>query len=490
MRYAFVSDIHANLPAWNTVLADLAVHRVDRIVCLGDVVGYGPQPAECLRGVYAHVHQMVLGNHDAVVAGKMSAESFNDRAQRMIEWTQTRLGENARALFSALPLVLKGPGFRCTHGDFTDPAVFNYVRTEDDARANFAAVPEQLLFCGHTHEAAVFLTGGSGNVYKIEPQDFELEEGKRYLVNVGSVGSARDGDPRASYVIYDEERRGVYFHRVPFDFGAFRSAVAAAPGLDPDLVPFLRAAARGGTAAAVREDEDFSPAAAVRVEGGALEADVGRALRRSNARLRAAALLLAAGCAAALALAAAAWSTLRSHAVSYPPQDAPEIALHELERIGFIRNLRITAEHVSFRFRDPQIRAWLRDVGRGLETYVYKACLDAGIFDDVRLSVIVDWEGENKSNSVSNELDVMCCRGVVPLFISCKTCDVKTEALNELAVLRDRFGGEMARAAIITAERGNARMRNRAAELNIQVVELNDLAADKLQQRLKRCMNV
>ncbi|MBQ6103746.1 MAG: metallophosphoesterase family protein, partial [Kiritimatiellae bacterium] len=243
MRYAFVSDIHGNLPAWNTVLADLAVHRVDRIVCLGDVVGYGPQPAECLRGVYAHVHQMVLGNHDAVVAGKMSAESFNDRARRMIEWTGTRLGENARNLFSSLPLVLKGPGFRCTHGDFTDPAVFNYVRTEEDARANFAAVPEQLLFCGHTHEAAVFLVGGSGNVYKIEPQDFELEEGKRYLVNVGSVGSARDGDPRASYVIYDEERRGVYFHRVPFDFEAFRSAVAAAPGLDPDLVPFLRAAA-------------------------------------------------------------------------------------------------------------------------------------------------------------------------------------------------------------------------------------------------------
>ena len=329
MRYAFVSDIHANLPAWNTVLADLAVHRVDRIVCLGDVVGYGPQPAECLRGVYAHVHQMVLGNHDAVVAGKMSAESFNDRAQRMIEWTGTQLGENARALFARLPLVLKGPGFRCVHGDFTDPAVFNYVRTEDDARANFAAVPEQLLLCGHTHEAAVFLVGGSGNVYKIEPQDFELEEGKRYLVNVGSVGSARDGDPRASYVIYDEERRGVYFHRVPFDFAAFRSAVAAAPGLDPDLVPFLRAAAARGTAAAVREEADFAPAAAVRVEGGALEADVGRALRRSNARLRVAALLLAAGCAAALALAAFAWSSLRSHAVSYPMQDAPAIGLLE-----------------------------------------------------------------------------------------------------------------------------------------------------------------
>ena len=170
--------------------------------------------------------------------------------------------------------------------------------------------------------------------------------------------------------------------------------------------------------------------------------------------------------------------------------DAPEDALRSLEEIGFLLELRVTPEGVSFRFRDGQIRSWLRDVGSVLETYVYKACLDAGIFDDVRLSVIVDWEGENKSDSVSNELDVMACRGVVPLFISCKTCDVKTEALNELAVLRDRFGGQMARAVIVTAERGSARMRSRAAELNIRVVEPSDLRADRLRLRLKSCMDV
>ena len=170
--------------------------------------------------------------------------------------------------------------------------------------------------------------------------------------------------------------------------------------------------------------------------------------------------------------------------------DAPEDALRALEDIGFLRDLKISAEGVSFRFRDGQIRAWLRDVGSVLETYIYKACLDAGVFDDVRLSVIVDWEGENKSGSVSNELDVMCCRGTVPLFISCKTCDVKTEALNELAVLRDRFGGEMARAAIVSTGRGNARMRHRAAELNIQVIELNDLSPERLQPRLKSCMKL
>ena len=170
--------------------------------------------------------------------------------------------------------------------------------------------------------------------------------------------------------------------------------------------------------------------------------------------------------------------------------DAPEDALRALERIGFLRDLEISPQRVAFRFRDGQIRAWLRDVGSVLETYVYKACLDVDIFDDVCLSVVVDWEGENKSGSVSNELDVMGCRGVVPLFISCKTCDVKTEALNELAVLRDRFGGEMARAAIVTAERANVRMRKRAAELRIQVIDLNDLSSDRLRQRIKGCMNI
>jgi hypothetical protein len=169
--------------------------------------------------------------------------------------------------------------------------------------------------------------------------------------------------------------------------------------------------------------------------------------------------------------------------------DAPEEALRALEKIGFLEELHVTRERVSFRFRDGQIRFWLRDVGSVLELFVYKACVESGLFHDVRLSVVVDWEGENKSDSVSNELDVIGSRGVVPLFISCKTSDVKTEALNELAVLRDRFGGEMARAALVSTGRGNPRVRNRAAELNIQLIELGDVAAGKLQQRLKRCMN-
>ena len=170
--------------------------------------------------------------------------------------------------------------------------------------------------------------------------------------------------------------------------------------------------------------------------------------------------------------------------------DAPEDALQALEQIGLISGLRIVPEEsVSFRFRDPRVRAWLRDVGSVLELYVYKACLDSGIFNDVRTSAVVDWNGNMNDSTVSNELDVMCTRGIMPVFISCKTCMIRTEALNELAILRDRFGGEMARAAIVTAEPAGAAARNRAAELNIRVIDLNDLEEGRLVGSICRMMN-
>ena len=165
---------------------------------------------------------------------------------------------------------------------------------------------------------------------------------------------------------------------------------------------------------------------------------------------------------------------------------APENALRDMERIGFIQDLDIRPdESVAFRFRDAQTRAWLRDVGSVLELYVYKACLDTGLFNDVRTSAIVDWEGDGRDHAVTNELDVMCTRGVIPFFISCKACDVKTEALNELAILRERFGGQIAKAAIVTAEYGGAAMRSRAAELNIHVIDLRDLTAGRIDRRLR-----
>lgn len=169
---------------------------------------------------------------------------------------------------------------------------------------------------------------------------------------------------------------------------------------------------------------------------------------------------------------------------------ANEAALKELARIGFIEDLAIVrGESVSFRFRDANIRTWLRDVGSVLELYAYKACIDAGVFNDVISSAVVRWDDTLGHGSVSNELDVMAARGVVPLFLSCKATDIKTEALNELAILRDRFGGKGAKAAIITTEPCNAAARHRAAQLDIAVIDLEELKGDQLVQRLKAIMN-
>ena len=168
---------------------------------------------------------------------------------------------------------------------------------------------------------------------------------------------------------------------------------------------------------------------------------------------------------------------------------APEEALRDLEKIRMISGLKIVPEEsVEFYFRDPQVRAWLRDVGSVLELYIYKACLDTGIFNDVRTSAVVDWNGDEKDHAVSNELDVMCTQGITPVFISCKTCMIRTEALNELAVLRDRFGGQIARAAIVTAEPAGASARNRAAELNIRIIDLNDLQEGTVAESIRSLM--
>ena len=170
---------------------------------------------------------------------------------------------------------------------------------------------------------------------------------------------------------------------------------------------------------------------------------------------------------------------------------AKEDALQAFERIGFIRDLDIVSgDKVSFRFRDVNTRSWLRDVGSVLELYVYKACLDAGIFNDIISSAVVRWNEVLGHGSIINEIDVMATRGVVPLFISCKVSDIKTEALNELAILRDRFGGKGAKAAIVSTGRCNAAARHRAAQLGIAVIDRDELESGKLAYRLKVIMKV
>ncbi len=218
MRYAILSDIHANTDALERVLSDARQQNVERFVCLGDVVGYGPRPAEALARIRETCAITLAGNHDDAVSGRGDAKAFIDLAGDAAARHREALTPEDLAWLKNLPWACELEGAVAAHGDICDPEKFYYIENEEDARANFEASDTQLLFVGHTHVPGIFLTGQSGAIYQLEPQDFTLEEGKRYIVNPGSVGYPRETDGRclSSYVIYDSTERTVTYRFLPF----------------------------------------------------------------------------------------------------------------------------------------------------------------------------------------------------------------------------------------------------------------------------------
>ena len=218
MTYAIISDVHANEIALAAVLADARRHGVGRVICLGDVVGYGPEPARTIATIRRTAAVTLAGNHDDAVAGRLDASDFIDLAADAVARHREAISTGDLDWLKSLPYVFKGRSFACAHGDFTSPRAFKYVSDVSEAAANFAARAEQLLFVGHSHVPGIFLTGASGKVYSLAPTDFTLEDGKRYIVNPGSVGYPRtDGRTcESTYVLYDDEARTITFRRLPF----------------------------------------------------------------------------------------------------------------------------------------------------------------------------------------------------------------------------------------------------------------------------------
>lgn len=218
MVYAVVSDVHANEMALSAVLEDALRRGAGRIICLGDVVGYGPEPEKTVSAIRRRAAVSLAGNHDDAVAGRIDASNFIDIAADAVARHRDALSPDSINWLKSLPYVFVGGGFACAHGDFTDPPSFEYVADEAQAAANFAVRDEQLLFVGHTHVPGIFLTGASGKTYSLPPSDFSLEDGKRYIVNPGSVGYPRSdgGLCESTYVLFDDAERTVTFHRLPF----------------------------------------------------------------------------------------------------------------------------------------------------------------------------------------------------------------------------------------------------------------------------------
>lgn len=240
------------------VYSDIQANNVDRIISLGDVVGYGPNPREIIKELNTKVDAYVLGNHDAVVCGKIDDSLFNDDARLVLDWTRKQLSDEDRQFLGTFPLTLVGDGFRCAHGEFTDPASFDYVLDAESALPSWKAAAENLLIVGHTHEPALYVLGSSGTPRSVEPQDFVVDPGKRYFVNIGSVGQPRGTDLRSCYCIYDSETKSLYWRRVGFDLDAYRKSLKAT-GLNLDASYYLKPEPGGTPAAPAKRRIVFTP---------------------------------------------------------------------------------------------------------------------------------------------------------------------------------------------------------------------------------------
>ena len=216
MRYALLSDIHGNLEALEAVLAH-AASRADAMLILGDVVGYGADPAACLERVAERAHAVVAGNHEHGVTGLLDLDWFNDRARAALEWTRRRLDGDHLAWLRARPLVAELDDATLVHASPAQPTEWDYLVSADDGYEVFAAFATRVCFVGHSHRAGVWSVGSSGRAHEPRARAIDLEAGRRYLINVGSVGQPRDGDPRAAYALWDLAARRVTIERVPYD---------------------------------------------------------------------------------------------------------------------------------------------------------------------------------------------------------------------------------------------------------------------------------
>jgi predicted phosphodiesterase len=238
MRVAVISDVHGNDVALERVLADVDRAGVDALWCLGDTVGYGPAPTRCCELVRARAGLCLVGNHDLAVVGKVDTSDFNLTAALATEWTRGALSDDARAFLETLEPAGEAEGVALFHASPLDP-VWDYVLTLDGALASLRETEERLVLVGHSHvPLAICLDGDTVTGGHAPGGDVaDLTRG-RWLLNPGSVGQPRDGDPRAAWLLLDLEAPRAEFRRVEYDVPRVQAAMRDA-GLPEQLAARL-----------------------------------------------------------------------------------------------------------------------------------------------------------------------------------------------------------------------------------------------------------
>ncbi|MBA3881615.1 MAG: metallophosphoesterase family protein [Chthoniobacterales bacterium] len=215
MRFAIISDLHANLEATQTVIADAHDNDCTQFVCLGDLVGYNANPHECVELVRALDCPSVKGNHDEQASLEESTRDFNELAEQAINWTRENLTKDDKEWLAALRMTRPVHDFTIVHATLDTPHEWGYVFDNLKAAASFTYQHTTICFFGHTHVAGAFVR--DEGVRKVKTDRLMIETGKKYFINTGSVGQPRDGDPRAAYCIYDTDKSVVEQRRLKYD---------------------------------------------------------------------------------------------------------------------------------------------------------------------------------------------------------------------------------------------------------------------------------
>lgn len=219
MRYAIISDIHSNIESFDVILLEIEKESPDRILFLGDIVGYGPEPSECIKKIKETTDVILVGNHDHAAAGLTDISYFNPDAKEALEWTIGRLTEEEKTYLSRLPLTgeLTADDIFLVHSTPKRPQEWNYIFTIEDVIESFEYFEQRVCFSGHSHVPVIIAMDASGGI-DILKDEARIEKDSRYLINVGSVGQPRDGNPDAAYALYDLEESTVKIKRVSYNY--------------------------------------------------------------------------------------------------------------------------------------------------------------------------------------------------------------------------------------------------------------------------------
>jgi predicted phosphodiesterase len=241
MKYGVLGDIHANLCALTVVLQHMREEGVDIILSVGDVVGYGAAPRECIELIRSHNVVTVKGNHDAACVGELDERQFNPYAREAVLWTREALGRTEMDWLRSLPLTAELEHCHLSHGTLYRPELFDYVLSTTDADASLDIMTRLVCFVGHSHIPLTLMRFADVPDRTAYSQDSEIDlaDVSCALINVGSVGQPRDEEPRSAYAIYDSEARQAWIKRCSYDIDREAHRIRTA-GLPEVLAERLR----------------------------------------------------------------------------------------------------------------------------------------------------------------------------------------------------------------------------------------------------------